>query len=97
MPVPRLRRVAVALGWALASCVVAAPALGPVVIPAARALELQDATYFTKAPWTLDLVSYYTTIWQTRAEYYFTITLDPEAGAALGGQKAHSRRLVIFS
>lgn len=85
MPVPRLRRVALALGWALGSCVAAAPALGPGVIPAARALELQGATYFTKAPWTVDLVSYYTTIWQTRAEYYFTITLDPDVGAALGG------------
>ncbi len=51
----------------------------------ARALELQGATYFTKPPWKVDLVSYYTTIWQPRAEYYFTIALDPEAGAALGG------------
>ena len=68
-----------ALAWALAAC------LSPVFISAARALELQGSTYFAKAPWKVDLVSYYTSIWQTRAEYYFTLSLDPEAGAALGG------------
>jgi hypothetical protein len=83
VPVPRLRRVA--LGWALATCVAGMPALSPLAIPAARALELQGATYFRKAPWKVDLVSYYTTVWQTRAEYYFTISLDADAGAALGG------------
>jgi hypothetical protein len=51
----------------------------------ARALELQGATYFTRAPWKVDLVSYTTTIWQRRAEYYFTLSLDPDAGASLGG------------
>ena len=80
---PRLRRVA--LGWALATCVAGSPALSPLAIPAARARELRGATYFSKAPWKVDLVSYYTTIWETRAEYYFTISLDPEAGVALGG------------
>ena len=85
VPVPRLRRVAVALGWALASCITGVPAISPLAIPAARALELKGATYFTKAPWKVDLVSYYTTVWQTRAEYYFTISLDADAGAALGG------------
>ena len=80
---PRLRRVA--LGWTLATCVAGSPALSPLAIPAARALELRGATYFNKAPWKVDLVSYYTTIWESRAEYYFTISLDPEAGVALGG------------
>ena len=83
VPVPRLRRVA--LGWALATCVAGIPALSPLAIPAARSLELQGATYFSKAPWKVDLVSYYTTVWQTSAEYYFTISLDADAGAALGG------------
>lgn len=54
VPVPRLRRVAVALGWALASCIAGAPALSPLAIPAAGALELRGVTYFSKAPgrWT---------------------------------------------
>jgi len=97
VPVPRLRRVAVALGWALASCVAGAPAFTPLAIPAAGALELQGTTYFTSPPWKVDLVSYYTTIWQTRAEYYFTITLDPEAGAALGGLTIQQTRGVDTS
>ena len=80
---PRLR--CVALGWALATCVAGGQGLLPLAIPAARGLELKGATYFTKAPWEVDLVSYYTTVWQTRAEYYFTISLDADAGAALGG------------
>jgi hypothetical protein len=70
-------------GWALAVCLT--PALAPGLLPAARALESQGATFFTRPPWKVDLVSYYTTVWQTRAEYYFTISLDPGAGAALGG------------
>ncbi|MBD2422475.1 DUF2808 domain-containing protein [Cyanobium sp. FACHB-13342] len=86
-PVPLLRlprrrrpqRRGWVLAWALAAW------LSPGLIPSARALELQGATYFAKAPWKVDLVSFYTTIWQTRAEYYFTLSLDPEAGAALGG------------
>ena len=67
------------LAWALAAC------LSSGLVSAGQALELRGSTYFAKAPWKVDLVSYYTTIWQTRAEYYFTISLDPEAGAALGG------------
>ena len=62
-----------------------AACLSPGLVSAGQALELRGSTYFAKAPWKVDLVSYYTTIWQTRAEYYFTISLDPEAGAALGG------------
>lgn len=97
MPVPRLRRVAVALGWALASCIAGAPALSPLAIPAAGALELRGVTYFSKAPWKVDLVSYYTTVWQTGAEYYLTITLDPEAGVALGGLTIQQTRGVDTS
>jgi len=51
----------------------------------ARALELRGKTYFTKPPWSVDLISYYTTVWEPFAEYYFSVVLDPEAGAPLGG------------
>jgi hypothetical protein len=77
--------LAVALPLGLPDSLLPAPLLPAPVLPAARALELQGATYFTKPPWKVDLVSYYTTVWQPWAEYYFTISLDPEAGASLGG------------
>ena len=50
-----------------------------------QALELRGKTYFSKPPWSVDLISYYLTVWEPWAEYYFTITLDPDAGAGLGG------------
>ena len=77
MNLARLRRLA--LGVALAA------SIGPGLIGTARALELKGSTYFTSPPWKVDLVSYYTTIWQPFAEYFFTISLDADAGAALGG------------
>ena len=51
----------------------------------ARALEVAGSTVFVKAPWQVDLVSYYTTVGQPLPEYYFTLNLDPEAGASLAG------------
>jgi hypothetical protein len=51
----------------------------------ARALELAGSTMFVKAPWQVDLVSYNTTVGQPLPEYYFTLNLDPEAGASLAG------------
>jgi hypothetical protein len=51
----------------------------------ARALELAGSTVFVKAPWQVDLVSYNTTVGQPLPEYYFTLHLDPEAGASLAG------------
>jgi hypothetical protein len=48
------------------------------------ALELRGTTYFAKPPWSVDLISYYTTVWEPWAEYYFTIELAPDAGAPLG-------------
>ncbi len=51
----------------------------------ARALELAGSTVFVKAPWQVDLVSYNTTVGQPLPEYYFTLNLDPEAGASLAG------------
>ena len=77
MNLARLRRLA--LGVALAA------SIGPGLISSGRALELKGSTYFTSPPWKVDLVSYYTTIWQPFAEYFFTISLDADAGAALGG------------
>jgi hypothetical protein len=60
--------------------------LGPALLPPpATALELDGRTYFRRPPWSVDLISYYTTVWEPWAEYYFTLTLDPQAGASLGG------------
>ncbi|MFM7549375.1 MAG: DUF2808 domain-containing protein [Cyanobacteriota bacterium] len=64
----------------------AAPLLLPELAPpAARALELNDSNYFRKPPWKVDLISYYTNVWDAHAEYYFTVELVPDAGASLGG------------
>lgn len=52
---------------------------------AARALEIGGSTVFVKPPWQVDLVSYYTNVGQALPEYYFTLELDPEAGASLAG------------
>jgi hypothetical protein len=54
-------------------------------IASAHGLELQGRTFFTRPPWKVDLVSYYTTVWQPWAQYYFTVELPADAGAALGG------------
>lgn len=78
----------------------AAAALGSLVLALASplgwlqasALELRDRTYFTKPPWSVDLISYYTTVWEPWAEYYFTVVLDPDAGAALGGLRITQTR-----
>ena len=51
----------------------------------ARALGLAGSTVFVRAPWQVDLVSYNTTVGQPLPEYYFTLNLDPEAGASLAG------------
>ena len=57
-----------------------------------RALELNGSSVFVKAPWKVDLISYYTTVGQTFAEYYLTISLDPAAGAALAGLEVQQTR-----
>ena len=51
----------------------------------ATALELSGASVFVKPPWQVGLVSYTTTVGQPLPEYYFTLQLDPEAGASLAG------------
>lgn len=50
-----------------------------------QALELRGATYFVKPPWSVDLISYQTYTYETRPEYFFRVSLDPGAGAPLGG------------
>lgn len=54
-------------------------------VPAARALDLGGRTVFSRAPWRVDLVSYTTTTGQPWAEYYFSLELPADAGAALAG------------
>jgi hypothetical protein len=53
-------------------------------VPGARALELGGRTEFVRAPWKVTLTSYTTNVGQSPAEYFFTLSLDPEAGASLG-------------
>lgn len=60
------------------------PGLSIAVAPA-HSLELRGSTFFTRPPWKVDLVSYYTTIWQPWAQYYFTVEMPVDAGASLGG------------
>jgi hypothetical protein len=50
-----------------------------------RAMELGGVTYFVRPPWQVTLTSYYTTVWEPWAEYYFTVDLAADAGAGLGG------------
>jgi hypothetical protein len=52
---------------------------------AASAVELSGSTFFVKAPWQVGLISYSTTVGQPLPEYYFTLELDPGAGASLAG------------
>lgn len=60
-------------------------AAAPLAPPPARALEQNGGTAFRRPPWKVDLLSYSTTVWQAQAEYYFTVELDADAGASLGG------------
>lgn len=60
------------------------PGLSIAVAPA-HSLELRGSTFFTRPPWKVDLVSFYTTIWQPWAQYYFTVEMPADAGASLGG------------
>ncbi len=55
------------------------------VPPGARALELGGRTQFVRAPWKVVLTSYTTNVGQSPAEYFFTLSLDEQAGASLGG------------
>jgi hypothetical protein len=65
--------------------VVAALALALGMAHPAAALEAGGSTRFVRAPWKVVLTSYTTNAGQSPAEYFFTIELDPAAGASLGG------------
>ncbi len=58
--------------------VTAAPGLPPV-----RSMELRGSTYFVKAPWKAELITYYDNTGDPSAQYYLTISLEPQAGASL--------------
>ncbi|MCP9857495.1 MULTISPECIES: DUF2808 domain-containing protein [unclassified Cyanobium] len=55
------------------------------VPPGTHALELGGRTQFVRAPWKVALTSYTTNVGQSPAEYFFTLSLDGQAGASLGG------------
>jgi len=81
-----LRRCAVLVAsLALAATAATAP-------ERSAALELRDKTYFVKPPWSVDLISYYTTVWEPWAEYYFTVELATDAGASLGSLRITQTR-----
>ena len=63
----------------------AALAVGLGMAHTAAALEVGGSTRFVRAPWKVVLTSYTTNAGQSPAEYFFTIELDPAAGASLGG------------
>jgi hypothetical protein len=59
-------------------------AVGPGWPGPGAALEIRGVTHFVRAPWRVDLVSYFTNVWEGNPEYYFTLELAAEAGASLG-------------
>ena len=70
------------VGLVLLSCLACGVVLQPSMV---GAVELRGSTVFLRAPWKVDLRSYYTNVFERWAEYYFTITLAEDAGASLGG------------
>ncbi|MGL6132950.1 MAG: DUF2808 domain-containing protein [Prochlorococcaceae cyanobacterium] len=62
------------------------PLVAPLLAAApSSAIELRGSTFFARPPWTVDLVSYRTTVGDPRAEYFFSVELDEAAGASLAG------------
>lgn len=64
-----------------------ATGLPPLSLPfpePAAATELRGQTYFRTPPWKVVFRTYYSTVFERGAEYYFTIALSSEAGAGLG-------------
>ncbi|CAK6695519.1 DUF2808 domain-containing protein [Synechococcus sp. CBW1107] len=70
------------VGLVLLSCLACAAVFQPL---RSGAVELRGSTVFLRAPWKVDLRSYYTNVFERWAEYYFTLTLAEDAGASLGG------------
>jgi len=87
----RGRQRLLALLWAWTPLLLA-PSLPGLLPTTAQALELNGSTVFVKAPWKADLISYYTTVGDTFAEYYLTLQLDPAAGASLAGLELQQTR-----
>lgn len=56
----------------------------PLAPAAAAATELGEQTFFLRAPWKLNWRTYYSTVFERGGEYYVTIEMPEEAGAALG-------------
>ncbi|MDM7937366.1 MAG: DUF2808 domain-containing protein [Cyanobium sp. CZS 48M] len=56
----------------------------PLAPAAAGAAELGEQTFFLRAPWKLRWRTYYSTVFERGGEYYVTIEMPEEAGAALG-------------
>jgi len=52
-------------------------------IPPARSPEGRGGTVFLRSPWKADLISYETSIGAGPVTWYLTLSLDPDAGAAL--------------
>ena len=59
---------------------VAASLLNPKKV---TALEIGGSSFFVQPPWTVELISYYTNVWDSQPEYYFTVELPRNAGASL--------------
>ena len=81
---PRAALALLLLGPAALAPLLLGAGLNAALVAPARALEVRDITYFRRPPWKVDLVSYYTNVWDSYAEYYFTIELAADAGASLG-------------
>ena len=80
---------------ALVATVAGSTALIPTTVrftPAARALELRGQTWFVSPPWKVEFRNYYWYVMQSGGEYYFTLTLPEQAGAALGGLEIQQTR-----
>jgi hypothetical protein len=60
--------------------------------PSLASLELGGSTLFQRAPWQVELVSYTTDVGQLRAEYFITMELPEDAGAALQALKIRQTR-----
>jgi hypothetical protein len=79
------RRLAPAKGALMGLALLLTAALPPAPLERrAAAVEIRGSTYFVKAPFQLSLITYSSNISQPWPEYYLTIPIPEQAGAALG-------------
>lgn len=79
------RRLAPATGALVSVALLLAAALPPATLERqAAAVEIRGSTYFVKAPFQLSLITYSSNVSQPWPEYYLTIPMPEQAGAALG-------------